>query len=186
MQSQYLITKDENGNYVIANSEDGEKLCGLNCSGDDPCKNCDKCVKPQPIITPTLMPTLMPTLIPDVTPTLIPDVTPTVPITSNPTMIAKFKKSISVNNQTAKSMFINEEGKLTTLSIGLIAAGVLLVFFVMYFMLKKYKKHRKFKRFQLNKDIDGDGNRHGHRDEPSVSYINDDFDDTNYDSVEDY
>ena len=178
MQSQYLITKDENGNYVIANSEDGEKLCGLNCSGDDPCKNCDKCVKPQPVIAPTLMPTLMPPL--------IPDAIPAVPITSNPTMIAKFKKSISVNNQTPKSMFINEEGKLTTLSIVLIAAGVLLVFFVMYFMLKKYKKHRKFKRFHGNGDGDRHGDRHGNEDEPSVSYINDDFDDTNYDSVEDY
>jgi len=176
MQSQYLITKDENGNYVIANSEDGEKLCGLNCSGDDPCKNCDKCVKPQPIIAPTLMPPLMPPL--------MPDAIPAVPITSNPTMIAKFKKSISVNNQTPKSMFINEEGKLTTLSIVLIAAGVLLVFFVMYFMLKKYKKHRKFKRFHGNGDRHGD--RHGNEDEPSISYINDDFDDTNYDSVEDY
>ena len=60
MQSQYLITKDENGNYVIANSQDGEKLCGLNCSGDDPCKNCDKCVKQQPVIAPTLMPSLIP------------------------------------------------------------------------------------------------------------------------------
>ena len=168
MQSQYLITKDKNGNYVIANSEDGEKLCGLNCSGDDPCKNCDKCVKPQTVIAPTLMP----------------DITPAVPITSNPTMIANFKKSFSVNNQTPKYMFINEEGKLTTLSIGLIAAGVLIVFFVMYFMLKKYKKHRKFKRFHLNKDIHGDGDGDG--DEPSVSYINNDFDDTNYDSVEDY
>jgi hypothetical protein len=168
MQSQYLITKDENGNYVIANSEDGEKLCGLNCSGDDPCKNCDKCVKPQPVIAPTLMPTLMP------------DDVPAVPITSNPVMVAKFKRSISTDNQTPKSMFINEEGKLTTLSIVLIVAGVLFVFFVMYFMLKKYKKHRKFKRFHLNKDGDRDG------DEPSVSYINDDFDDTNYDSVEDY
>jgi hypothetical protein len=152
MQSQYLITKDENGNYIIANSQDGEKLCGLNCSGDDPCKNCDKCMKPQPVIAPTLI--------------------PEVPITSNPVILANFKNSIS--NPTPKSMFINEEGKLTTVSIVLIAVGVLLVFLAMYFMLKKYKKHRKFKRFHRNGD------------EPSVSYINGDFDDTNYDSVEDY
>jgi hypothetical protein len=165
MQSQYLITKDANGNYVIANSQDGEKLCGLNCSGDDPCKNCDKCMKPQPVIVPTL--------IPDVNP-------PEVPITSNPVMVAKSKRSISAANSTPNSMFINEEGKLTTVSIVLIAVGVLLVFLAMYFMLKKYKKHRKFKRFHLNEDINGNG------DEPSVSYINGDFDDTNYDSVEDY
>ena len=164
MQSQYLITKDKNGNYVIVNSQDGEKLCGLNCSGDDPCKNCDKCTKPQPV------------LIPEVTPVLIPEVTSEVPITSNPVMVAKFKRSISTNNPTPKSMFINEEGKLTTLSIVLIAVGVLLVCLFMYFMLKK---NRKFKGFHL------DGDEDGFEDEPNVSYSNDYFD-TNYDSVEDY
>ena len=46
MQNQYLITKDENGNYVIASpvqSSDSksytlEKLCTLTCAGNDPCK----------------------------------------------------------------------------------------------------------------------------------------------------
>lgn len=172
MQSQYLITKDENGNYVIANSQDGEKLCGLNCSGDDPCKNCDKCVKQQPVIAPTLMPSLIPSPTP-----LGPNTTQPVPITSNPVMIAKFKRSIS-NNPTPNSIFINE-GKLTAISIVLIVAGVLLVFIAIYYMLKKYKKHRKFKNRRGGKGMDKDA---------GYTYINDDFDDFDDfdDDVEEY
>ena len=80
MENQYVITKDGNGNYVILNSESGEKLCGINCSVDDPCKNCDKCVMPTPPV-PTLMP--------------IPPVPiPPVPISTDPVMIAKFKRAL--------------------------------------------------------------------------------------------
>ena len=49
MESQYFIKKDKDGNYVIANNK-GKKLFGLSCSVDDPCTNCDKCIKPLPII----------------------------------------------------------------------------------------------------------------------------------------
>jgi hypothetical protein len=51
MESQYFIKKDKDGNYVIANNE-GQKLFGLTCSVDDPCKNCNKCIKPLPIESP--------------------------------------------------------------------------------------------------------------------------------------
>ena len=49
MPHQYLITQDENGNYVIAspvtskknpNSYTLKKICTLNSSVDDSCKNC--------------------------------------------------------------------------------------------------------------------------------------------------
>jgi hypothetical protein len=55
MQNQYLITKDENQNYVIAspvkskknpNSYTLKKICTLTSSLDDPCKNCKNCVDP--------------------------------------------------------------------------------------------------------------------------------------------
>jgi len=163
MENQYVITKDGNGNYVILNSESGEKLCGINCSVDDPCKNCDKCVMPTPPPVPPV-PTLMPI--------------PPVPISADPVMIAKFKRALrnvdAVAPPTPKNPFVNEKGTLNTLSIVLICVGVLCLLLFMYFL---FKKHKKFKR-------SGKGyNMFGYK--PSMSYNNSDrfndvFEDVDY------
>ena len=176
MESQYFITKDENGNYVIANSESGEKLCGINCSVDDPCKNCDKCIRPVPGPVPVPVPVPGPVAVPGPVPVPVPG-----PITANPVMLAKFRnalKNVDTAPSTRKFMFVDEKGALTTTSIVLISLGVLCVFLIMYFLFKKYKKHREFKR-SVGKGYDMFG-----EDEPSVFY-NDDVD-TFTDDVEEY
>jgi hypothetical protein len=166
MENQYVITKDGNGNYVILNSESGEKLCGINCSVDDPCKNCDKCVMPTPPV-PTLMP---------IPPVPIPPVPiPPVPISTDPVMIAKFKRALrnvdAVAPPTPKNPFVNEKGTLNTLSIVLICVGVLCLLLFMYFLFKKFKRSGK------------GYNMFGYK--PSMSYNNSDrfndvFEDVDY------
>jgi hypothetical protein len=124
MQNQYLITKDENGNYVIASpvqSSDSksytlEKLCTLTCSGNDPCKNCDKCNKSTPVAA-------------------VP------PIQVDPaTLLAYLKQK---NNQ-KNIKFVDTKGGLSTVSVVLIALGVLLLLIVAFYLYKfLYKKFNK-------------------------------------------
>jgi hypothetical protein len=139
MQNQYLITKDENGNYVIASpvqSSDSksytlEKLCTLTCSGNDPCKNCDKCNKPTPVAP---------------------------PIQVDPaTLLAYLRQKNGSKNGAQKNIqFVDTKGGLSTVSVVLIALGVLLLliaaFYLYKFLYKKFNKllSKKEARFDYN------------------------------------
>ena len=125
MQNQYLITKDENGNYVIASpvqSSDSksytlEKLCTLTCAGNDPCKNCDKCNKPTPVAAP--------------------------PIQVDPaTLLAYLKKNKRAPPKNIK--FVDTKGGLSPVSVVLISLGVLLLLIIAFYLYKfLYKKFNK-------------------------------------------
>jgi len=125
MQNQYLITKDENGNYVIASpiqSNDSksytlEKLCTLTCAGNDPCKNCDKCNKPTPVQVP--------------------------PVQVDPATLLAYLKQ-NKRNQQKNIKFVDTKGGLSPVSIVLISLGVLLLLIVAFYLYKfLYKKFNK-------------------------------------------
>jgi hypothetical protein len=138
MQNQYLITKDENGNYVIASpvqSSDSksytlEKLCTLTCSGNDPCKNCDKCNKPTPVAVP--------------------------PIQVDPATLLAYLKNRKQNGYQQNIKFVDTKGGLSPVSVVLISLGVLLlliaVFYLYKFLYKKFNKllSKKEARFDYN------------------------------------
>ena len=124
MQNQYLITKDENGNYVIASpvqSSDSksytlEKLCTLTCAGNDPCKNCDKCNKPTPVAVP--------------------------PVQVDPATLLAYLKS--QRSQPKNIKFVDTKGGLSPVSVVLISLGVLLLLIIAFYLYKfLYKKFNK-------------------------------------------
>ena len=134
MQNQYLITKDENGNYVIASpvqSSDSksytlEKLCTLTCAGNDPCKNCDKCNKPTPVAAP--------------------------PIQVDPATLLAYLKQ----NQQKNIKFVDTKGGLSPVSVVLISLGVLLLLIIAFYLYKFLKK--KFNKLLSKKEASFDYN----------------------------
>ena len=134
MQNQYLITKDENGNYVIASpsqSSDSksytlEKLCTLACAGNDPCKNCDKCNKPTPVAVP--------------------------PVQVDPATLLAYLKS--QRSQPKNIKFVDTKGGLSRVSVVLISLGVLLLLISAFYLYKfLYKKFKKFNKLLSKKDL---------------------------------
>ena len=139
MQNQYLITKDENGNYVIASpvqSRDSksytlEKLCTLTCSGNDPCKNCDKCNKPTPVAAP--------------------------PVQVDPaTLLAYLKRNQQKKRAQKNIKFVDAKGGPSPVSVVLISLGVLLLLIIAFYLYKFLKK--KFNKLLSKKEARFDYN----------------------------
>jgi hypothetical protein len=150
MQNQHFITKDENGNYVIAtpvmsadsNGYTLEKKCTLTCAGADPCKNCDKCNKPSPDAP------LIPIVPSDPASPLVP---------ADPATVAVIQKMANYRRmQQQRNIKFIEKGGLSTASKVLIAFGVLLLLIVAFYVFKML--YKRFNKLLSKKDASFDYN----------------------------